>query len=181
MAFSSIFVSSLGSQYEAFSNMISLLLIGGIVAPIVMGYFGYAYVFGLYKDVLAMGMIENITRIILYILLVLRMGDIVADLSYAIGIIVSFLRVELMMRRTKLSLQYTKTVQIFIILGLVNLFVLLLSCSPFIGIPLVLLPTYFIYAHVSIPQKADAALFLKSLIGEELTTRISQISRMLQM
>ena len=147
IAYPAFIPSFLGEAYLPASAPIIIL------APLVNGYTYYAYALGEYRQVTLIGLVGNLPRMILYLLLIRELAEVGAATSFSLGFLFSLLAVIPLAKRMNYRLNLKETVKISVIPLAFYMLALTLGLPPIIGIPLILILSYISYARPRILLK----------------------------
>ena len=156
----------LGEEFIGSTEIILILLISLPMAIITNGCYFFLYAKGNYKKVLYLGLSVNISRIILYFLLVPEFGGVGAAISYVIGGILQLGLTIVLMRNTKINLEYKKYVIISIIpLGLG--FMLNNLQNEIISSILIIILSFMIFSKLKMFDEQDLESCLRIIVSKE--------------
>ncbi len=99
-------LSIFGKEFIKADNTFSILLLGFPVAIIADAVFFLLYARGNYKQVLTLGLIANIPRIVLYIILVPEFGGVGGATAYVIGMYCQFFLTIFYLEKLKIIVEY---------------------------------------------------------------------------
>ncbi len=184
--YSPLLFSLLGPTYELANIPFFILMMGTTVYPIVVGYEGYIYATGKYIHVTILGLVLNVSRFVLYALLIVGLGSTGAAIAYSSGFFLALIPIILSARRLRYGLdwgQYAKTIAIpgglTVILLLFHIFWLfgvpfLFPLPWFFGVPLILLVTLVAYTRLDILTKRDFLEIAQAFFSEESIAKIAR-------
>ena len=170
--YSSLPFSILGSQYMAASLLLSILVLSGLIAPIVSGYFSYAYARGEYKNVTILGLSTNISRVFLYLILIIVLGALGASISYTIGMLFGLLVVIIYTKRTRLNLRWSEYAKAVTVPLVISIPLILYDITWILGIPILLFGCLIIYARMSLLSKDDIRELAKAFLSDGFISRM---------
>ena len=152
-----------GEEFLGSSEIVLILLIGLPMGIITNGCYYYLYARGNYKNVLYLGFSVGISRIILYIILVPVLGGEGAAISYVMGGFLQLGLTLILMRKTKINLEYKKYLLI-IIIPFVLAFVLNYIQIEIISSILIILISFAIYLKLKLLDHQDIESGLKIIL-----------------
>lgn len=186
--YSFLIFTMLGSTYEFATIPVFILMIGAVISPIVVGYESYIYAIGKYLQVTILGLVLNISRLVLYAILILQWGSIGAAVAYSSGLFFALIPIVISNRVLEFRLdwgQYLKTIAIPG--GLATLLLtfqflwqfgvpFFFPLPWFLGIPLILFVSLVAYARFGILTKDDFLEIARALLSEESIDRIARFA-----
>jgi len=155
IAYPYIIPSLLGETYLPASTPIMILSVGFLLAPLVNSYTYYAYAVGKYTEVTVIGLTGNVSRLILYLILIKNYSEIGAAVAFALGFVPSLLSVIFLSRRAAYKLDLVGSLKMLLIPFCPYLITLLLRLPPAFGIPFILILPYLLYARFNMITKKD--------------------------
>ena len=162
----------LGAQYAGAAEILSILMIGLMMFPIVSGYSTYVYALGKYTDVIAIDTTSTIIRVLLYFLLILPLEGYGAAVAYIAGIYVAVVPLVLSARRTSFKFDYSLYVKI---IALPLTFTLLIQLSRilwFVGLPIITVATFISYTRLGIVTKQDFKQMALAFLSPESVAKV---------
>jgi O-antigen/teichoic acid export membrane protein len=184
--YSLLLFTLLGVAYEPAAVPLFFLMLGAVVFPIVTGYESYIYAIGKYVQVTILGLVLNVSRLILYALLIVSWGSIGAAIAYSSGLFLALVPIVVSARKLGYGLdwaQYAKTITIpggiAALLILFHLFwsfgiPLFFPIPWFVGIPLILVVSLIAYARLGILTKADFLEIARAFLSEKSIAKITR-------
>jgi len=161
-------LSLLGQRYvQASSHVLRILVLGAVVSPIVSGYGSYVYAVGKYVHVTLIGLATNMSRLLLYALLIPTMEATGVATAYTLGIIVALTAVLSSAYKTGYRFNWIQHAETIIVPGLLAAFIFILNIQWLIGIPALLLASLFAYARLNIISKMDVLEISQAFISKE--------------
>jgi O-antigen/teichoic acid export membrane protein len=165
-------LSLLGPGYIEASTILTILALGAIISPIIMGYQSYVYAIGKYLHVTLMGLAANVGMLILYVLLIPSFDGVGAATAYTLGNVINLVAVSLSAHRTGYRLDWSHYAKAIVIPGMFAVPLYVLNIHWIIGIPVILLVSAFAYARLHIVSKSDILEMSQAFMSEE------QVSKM---
>jgi|GEM_PF-5240986 len=150
-----------------------ILLIGVVPAIINYGIYYLLYATGNYKSVLVAGLVENLSRVSLYFILVPSLGATGAAISYISGSFLSMIFM-LLTQRKRFILSWKRVVAITSIPASSGLAIWFLAVDPIIGVPTILLACLFFYLRLDVARTDEIRGIVFSLMPSHLASRIFQ-------
>ena len=161
----------LGEEYIVASNILIVLLLGSVPLAITMCISNLVYAYGLYRMVLLIGLVQNVPRIVSYLILVPRYGGLGAALSFTIGTYSGLLYVLYAMHYIRFNLDARtlgKVIAIPLGLGLMSY---ILRLHWVIGLVAVA-SSYLFYMKLGILSRKDLRLILSAFVSEKRIDRL---------
>ncbi len=161
----------LGREYTASSNIFQVLILSMVPITFTAMINSLIYSYKKYRDVLFLGLSQNIPRIALYLILVPLASGLGAAVSYTLGSFMGFIYAVYLAYKIKFYIDWRVIGKIILpptILGLACYFLglhWLISAAAFIAI-------YLLYGRLSILEKQDIVLIARSFLGQKLTEKI---------
>ncbi len=162
----------LGSEFIKAGPMLGLLLIGAILSTIVSGYFSHAYAAGKYRHVAMIGLVMNISRLIMYSPLVISLSGIGAAIAFTLGQVFALIAVIGSANRTGFNFEWGRYLKAITILLLPAVFLIILNIHWLIGIPLFLLLSIVAYGRLGVITKDDLREVSLAFFSEDSVRRI---------
>jgi O-antigen/teichoic acid export membrane protein len=148
-----------------------ILLIGVVPAIINYGIYYVLYANGNYKSVLGAGLIENLSRISLYLLLVPALGATGASVSYISGSFLSMIFMVFSQRRYFL-ISWKRVLTITAIPSSTGLGLFFSALDPIIGVPILLLTCIFFYLRLDMATTDEIRGIVFSLMPPYLASKV---------
>ena len=167
IAYPAFIPSFLGEAYLSASTPIIILASGFLLAPLVNGYTYYAYALGRYQEVILIGLAGNIPRIVLYTLLIGKLAETGAAISFSIGFLSSLLAVIPLAKKTGYNLNIKEAAKSLSIPLTLSIPTLALKLHPLLGITLILAASYIAYMRLKIIYKKDLADLAAALLSRK--------------
>jgi O-antigen/teichoic acid export membrane protein len=161
-----------GPNYVQASNLLTILVLGALISPIVSGYTSYVYAIGKYSHVTIIGTIANVSRVVLYILLLPFFMATGIALSYTLGVLVALLVSLPSARKIGYNFNWTKYLTIIVIPSLLAIFFFVFSIHWLIGIPVIMLVSLIAYTRLRIITKKDLLEIAQAFLSEETILRV---------
>lgn len=165
-------LSPFGPSYVQASNLLTVLVLGSLISPIVSGYTSYVYAIGKYSHVAIIGTIANLSRIILYILLLPIFMATGIALSYTLGVLVALLVILPSARKIGYKFNWTKYLTIIAIPSSLAIFFFVFSIHWLIGIPILMLISAIAYTRLKIITKVDLLEIAQAFLSKETISRV---------
>lgn len=184
--YSLLLFTLLGPTYELAAAPLFFLMIGAVVYPIIVGYESYIYAMGKYVQVTILGLVLNISRLILYALLIGSWASNGAAIAYSSGLFLSLIPIIVSARRLGYGLDWTLYVKTIAFPGglaaiLVLFHLLWLFGVPFLfpipwffGILIILLGSLIAYTRLGILTKNDFLEIAQAFLSKESIERITR-------
>ena len=173
IAYPAFIPSFLGESYLSASTPIMILATGFLLAPLVNGYTYYAYALGRYQEVILIGLAGNIPRIVLYTLLIGKLAETGAAISFSLGFLSSLLAVIPLAKKTGYNLNVKEAAKSLSIPLTLCILTLALKLHPLLGITLILPTSYIAYTRLKIISKKDLADLATALLSRKALTNLS--------
>lgn len=161
----------LNPHFENASLPLILFMIA--VAPTVLNYGIYfmLYALGKYRSVLIIGLSENVSKIILYFILVPNFGAIGAVISFVSGPLIALAVISITQKK-HYSIAWKKVLLVVAIPLIVGLCIYLSKFGPFVGIPLVISSAFYLYIRFTMITVSELREIIYSLLPEFLARKI---------
>ena len=167
----------IGKAYASASTPITILAAGFLAAPLTYGYTYYAYALGKYGHVALIGLIENIPRVILYLVLIKEFSEIGAAVAFTVGFASSLAAVIPLAKRMSYNLDLKGVAKILAIPLIIYLLLLTLAVPPIVGAPLILAISYVTYARLRIVSIEDLQELARGLLSKKSLASITPYLR----
>ena len=161
----------LGREYVSASTILTILLLSSVPLTITASINSLVYAYGYYRMVLAIGLSQNIPRIILYFFLVPSYGGLGAAISFTLGAYSGLLCSLLVARKVGF---YLDARSIGIVIGIPSLLGVVsfaLNLHWFIGL-LVIASSYILYARLRVFSRKDLKDILLAFMTREEISRL---------
>lgn len=184
--YSILLFTLLGPAYELATVPLLFLMIGAVVYPIVVGYESYIYAIGKYGQVTILGLVLNISRLVLYALLIGCWGSNGAAISYSSGLFLALIPIIVSARRLGYQLEWGRYMKTIALPGgLAAAFILsqflwfigvpfLFPIPWYLGIPSILLVSLIVYARLGIFTKDDLREIAHAFLSKESIEKITR-------
>jgi O-antigen/teichoic acid export membrane protein len=175
--YASLPLSLLGASYSGAYLPIQLLALGAIAYPIFSVYYSYIYALGKYRQVTVVGVATNVSRLVLYPLLIIPLQSTGAAISYIAGTFAGVFSCVLSARRLGYHfgwIDYGKTLVIPTSAAFVLWF---LRIDWFIGVPLLLVASLISYTRLGIVTKKDLYDIAQAFLSDQTLSRITVHSK----
>lgn len=163
-------------SFQDASGLLFILVVGALFYPIYAGYYGYVYAIGRYSQVLVLGAILNISRVVLYILLVTEYSGFGISVSYISGIFLAILFMIPLSRNVEFKIKWSVVLKPIMLL-LPVFIISYLFLSWYVGIPILLSSSILLYTRFGVITKKDISNISKAFLSEGTYDRICASSR----
>ena len=156
----------LGKEYIAASTTLTVLLLSAFSLLPTVAIYNLVYAYGWYRDVLVIGLLQNIPRLILYYLLTPMYGGLGTAIAYTIGSYIGLVYVVYLVFRIRYYVDYHGiglTIGIPVILAIL---VYVARLPWYIG-GLILLLSYLAYTRLGILTRRDLRIILEAFISRK--------------
>lgn len=153
-------LSIFGPEYVASNEILVILILSFPAMILVEGVYYLFYARGYYKNVLFLGLLGNIPRIILYIILVPSYGGVGAAIAFIVGTFLQLILTIILVEKMNIRLQYLTFLAISIIPFVIGYSLQILNIE-LLGIVILLLLSFAIYIKLKILNEDDILSFLK--------------------
>lgn len=160
-----------GHQYIESSLALKIMLLSMLPSMFASGIISLVYAYGDYWKVLAIGIGLNLSRVILYIILVPLYGNTGAAISLALGSLVGFAVSVIIAKKIRMLIFWQQLALLFTIPTVLALALDYFNVSPIIGVPAILIPSVVLFFILKILTKSDVRAMLDLLpssIGKHL-------------
>jgi O-antigen/teichoic acid export membrane protein len=143
------------------------------VVPTVLNYGVYymLYAHGRYRSVLIIGLVENLSKVVLYFVLVPHYGSIGAVISFISGPILSMVVMSIIQRKYR-TISW-KRVSIIVAIPLaIGVCIYFLHLHYTIGIPVVLATSFYLYLKLTILDSAELREIIFAILPQTMARRI---------
>lgn len=169
-------LSLLGSEYVDASATLTVLLMSSVPLAVYSVVNSLVYSYRRYLDVLYLGLSQNVPRLLLYLLLVPRLGGFGAAVSFTAGAFTGLVHAAILARDTGFGVGWVDIGKAVAIPTSFMAVAYLLSLPWFLGVGLAVV-TYLLYARVGVLRKEDVRDLAYALLGKGLTTRVYERAR----
>jgi O-antigen/teichoic acid export membrane protein len=172
----------LGPSYVDGSTSFQILLLSVFPNTIAAGVDTLVYAYGHYRRSLAINISMNVTRVVLYFLLVPVYGVAGAAISYTIGSVVGFGASAIVSKRIPIHLAWNNLLLLLGIPTAINYVLSSLYITYTIGIPMTIVITYLILIRLKIVSRSDMIYVVQLLpyrISEALIKSFKKIEKVL--
>jgi len=152
----------------------SILLIGIPLSIISDGAFYLIFARGSYRNVLLIGLVTNVSRIILYYFLVPEFGGMGTAIAIVIGYVLQLIFVVIILERWKIRLEYVKYVVICLVPLLIGFSIQYLG-STVLGIIPLLVGTLIVYLKLKLIEKSDIESVFNSMMNEDNSKHFTEL------
>ena len=172
IAYPSLIPSLLSPSYAAASTPIQILAAGYLLTPAYLGYTYYAYALGKYREVMAIGLAENIPRLVLYAILTGVMGERGVAVGYSTGMIFALITAIFLAKKARFKLGGPKLLKIAIIPLIISLLIIAFGISWMIGIPSLLIVSYILYTRLGMITKQDLKEIAEAFLSKRTLEKV---------
>ncbi|MEM0506309.1 MAG: oligosaccharide flippase family protein [Thermosphaera sp.] len=169
--------SFLGDKYLPASPLIQIMAMGYILQPIILGYTYYAYAAGKYFDVMAVGLAENIPRLVLYALLGAFFKDTGVAMAFSLGSLSALISVIPLSKRSGFVFNRSELLKTASIPAGMAFAMRLLSPHWLIGTITIVMTSFFLYIKLRIITKEDLRELAKAFLPDATINRVYRYSR----
>jgi len=160
------------------SAALTILILSSVPLTIYFAVNSLVYSYRRYLDVLYLGLSQNVPRLLLYLLLVPRLGSLGAAVSFTAGAFTGLAHAAVLARGVGFSVGWVDVGKA------VAIPTSLMAVAYFLGLPWFLgaglaAATYLLYARVGVLRREDVRDLAYALLGEGLTARVYERARWL--
>jgi O-antigen/teichoic acid export membrane protein len=168
--YSSDILELLNPHFENAVLPLSVFMIA--VVPTVMNYGIYFmfYAFGKYRSVLIIGLAENLSKVVLYFVLVPEYGAIGAAISFVSGSLMALTVVS--STQGKLVIPWKRIGLLTVIPLLVGCLVYVLQFGPIVGIPLITAIVFYLYVKLAIITMIELREMTYGILPEVIADKV---------
>ena len=164
-------LSIFGTEFSGSDEILSILLYSFPIAIITEGVYFFFFARGNYKNVLILGLISNIPRIILYVILVPEYGGIGGAIAFVIGTGFQLIFTVVLLEKEKIRLEYLMFIVISIIPFLLGYLIKFLAFG-FIGAILLFIFSLIIYLRIKAIHEEDIENMFAIIMQKEKATKM---------
>jgi len=165
-------LSLLGKEYVSASPILVILLLGGLPLAITLAVNNLVFSYGCYRYVLAIGLFQNIPRVVLYSLLVPLYHGTGAAISVTIGSLMGLIASSIIAYKISYRIRWKEIVCILAPPLLFGAICRLLNISWMLGIIFIIILSALVYAKLGIITKKDLRELSISIIPQEKLQKI---------
>lgn len=159
-------LSIFGTEFTGSNEILSLLLYSFPIAIITEGVYFFFFARGNYKNVLILGLISNISRIILYFILVPEYGGMGGAIAFIVGTVFQMILTVILLEKKKIRLEYGMFMLISIIPFLFGYIFEFLKFN-FIGGILLFILSLIIYLRIKAINEVDIENIIMIIVKKE--------------
>ena len=156
----------LGSEYVAASTILRILLLSCFGTIVLSTLSNYMYSLALYRYVMFVGLLQTITRLLLYTALVRDYGSLGVAVAYGVGAYVGLGYAITIARRLSIGIDYRKIVVIAMLPGLPSILAYTLNLYWLLGL-LIIASTYLIYMKLRLITRRDLQFFAYAILSRK--------------
>ena len=156
----------LGSEYVAASIVLRILLLSCFGTIILSTILNYMYALALYRHVTSVGLLQTITRLLLYATLVRDYGGLGVAIAYSIGTYTGLSYAIVIAKRLGIGIDYRKIVAIMMLPGVLSTLAYILNLYWLLGL-LIIVSTYLIYMKLKLITRRDLQLFAYAILSRK--------------
>jgi len=170
-----------GEDFVTGTSIISILAITVMISPISGSIGVLAFAYGRYRQILLIGVIPNISKVILYIVLVEEYSGTGIAASIFIAALIELGIAVVLNRMNKYELPSRKLLVLLGIPILIGLIIFVANINPVLSILLVLISSYLIIPRIGIIKYSDIDEILDSIFDKSNNTgrRLRSIARII--
>lgn len=167
----------LGPNYAQASSLLTLLVIGALFFPIISGYISFIYAVGKYVHVFMISIVMTVSRLVLYLLLVLNLEATGVAIAYTLGIFCALVPLLISANRMKFSFNWRHYIKALSIPSLFAVILFVLNIFWFIGIPLLLIVSLVSNSRLGVITKEDLLEVAQAFMSKESISRLYPFMR----
>ncbi len=171
-------LSILGKEYITASNILSLLAISALPVAFSTAITGLLYAYKDYKNVLFLGLAQNIPRLIFYFTLIPSMKGFGAALAYTVGSFTGLTYVVHLSKAINVKLPWKEAFVAVLVPGASAFLVIGLNISWLIGIPLIL-STVLTYPRLRVLSREEIIELARLLLPLRIRSKIQPVAGMI--
>jgi len=174
-------LSIFGEEFVSGAPIMSILAMTVLIAPISGSIGVLAFAYGRYKQVLLIGVIPNLTKVILYIVLITEYSGIGIAVSIFIAALVELGLALVLNRLNKYELPSRKFVVLLGIPILIGLITFVANINPVLSILIIMISSYLIIPRTGIIKYSDIDEILDSIFEKSSNTgrKLRSIARII--
>jgi O-antigen/teichoic acid export membrane protein len=178
-----IVLGMLGPEYLVADLILIVLLMNIIPDTIAFGVSNLAYAYGNYRQVLSIGLARSLPRMILYLFLTPLYGGLGAAESFLVGSVTALIVAYVVAYRLKFKINWMEIALIILVPALLGILIYLTELFWILGLILILIISFFIYAKLRLITKDDLKQITKAFLPQKLVKigirRFSWVLKML--
>jgi O-antigen/teichoic acid export membrane protein len=171
-------LSMLGREYVAASRMLTLLSLAALPVAFSTALTGLLYAYKDYKNVLLLGLTQNVPRLVLYFALIPSMKGLGAALAYTAGSLTGLTYVAHLSRAINVKLPWKETIVAVLVPGALALTVTSLHIPWLIGIPLIL-STALAFPRLRVVSREEIIELARLLLPPSVRSRMQPVASMI--
>lgn len=169
-AYSGNVLSLLGEVYALGAPVLSVLAVTAIPQAILLGISGLIYAYGMYGKTLVLGLVNNLTRVALYLTLTPLIGGYGAAIATSMGTLMGLIASTLISRSIGFRIHWPHVAKVFIVpftLGLSRV----LSLPWVVGFLTIAL-SYLVYPKIGVLKREDVRDLAYATLSRETTMKV---------
>ncbi len=156
----------LGSEYVDAAPVLSVLLLSAVPLLLTGTVNSLVYSYGFYRDVLFVGLAQNVPRLVLYLLLVPLYGGLGAAVAFTVGAYAALPVVVRVARGVGYRIGARRLLGVAALPGVLAAFCFLAGVPWFLGVP-VILSSYLLYARLGLVTRRDLRMVGEAFMSVE--------------
>ena len=160
----------LNPQFGLGSTIQTLFMIAVVPTILNYGIYYLLYSSGKNRNVLMIGLVDNLTRVALYILLVPQYGSLGATIAFISGSFAALV-VIICTQRKFYIISWGNTALIIVVPALIGLALLVLKINPIAGIPLILIISFFMYVRFTMISLGEMESIIFAILPKDLAQK----------
>ena len=165
----------MGSEYSSAGGTLTVFMIGLPLSIITEIFYYYEYALGRKKSLLKLGLVGNILRVVLYILLVPIMGQIGASVEYLIGSTVQLSYSLILARRYSFHLANKDYFILTIIPYLVGFIVWLVNAHVILSSIIIIVVPFILYIRFHFISDHESNKIMSVLLPSKIAKKIAPV------
>lgn len=155
----------LGREYMEASGILAVLLLSSVPVALYAAVNSLAYSYRMYREVLYLGLSQNIPRLILYLLLVPLLGGLGAAYSFTIGSYTGFMYAVYLAYRIGFRVDWAMMSRVVVLPGILGLLVYVFHLGWPIAL-LVMASSYLLYGRMGVLRRSDLRDIAYAFLGK---------------
>lgn len=165
-----------GQSYTGGYISLQILLLSVLPTIVANGLNTLLYSYGNYRQSLAIDLVMNIPRTVLYFILIPIYGPLGAAVSFTAGSLLGFILSVIIARRIKMTIFWKDLILIFAIPMSIGYFIYLFQFNYIFAIPTIIIISYIALLKVGTILKSDVQTAL-DILPPKISTRMSRLLR----
>ncbi len=158
----------LGKDYTSASPILSILLLSTVPLLIYTTIYSLTYSYRRYKEILLLGLTQNIPRFVLYLFLTPIYHGLGAATAFTTGTLSGFLGAIIQAKRIKYRIDWGLVAKVITIPSISFAIAYVANINWIVG-GIILLTIYLLYGRLRILSRQDIKLIANAFLGEEMT------------